>query len=421
MIPFPAGRTSLLAPAALLLLLAGGCTVYVTSTPTESAEPAVSAPAKVPEQTAGTPPAPANDTTTESAPAPEEMEMETETAADPLPLREMLAAARRNMLEIQTIESLQELAGEHVGNARLLQIPGFIDEQRTSVRSYEADRDPRLKLLDDAIAYNDLLSLSAGSDMAEHRRKRAGELLDYQIAALASRLAAIRARQKLSPEEEGKRREEELALELRVLTGLSSEEINEFSGTSLATPAAPPEQADPLYITASERRSESAGFRLAPSTVHALRRLYRDDAAAEAMLAEALYRLPRRLAGHSLQETKGYAMYAIHLANALGAAFEIDLDLKHLRDAWKRIRHARLRQELHPGERKSALELIDATLAWRLAWYRLLTDLAVSPAGELPPPPEPVNESAIPGTLELLCRPGEVNGGQSAGGQAVPK
>ena len=139
------------------------------------------------------------------------------------------------------------------------------------------------------------------------------------------------------------------------------------------------------------------------------------------MLAEALYRLPRRLAGHSLQETEGYAMYAIHLANALGAAFEIDLDLKHLRDAWKRVRHAGLKQELHPGEKKSALELIDATLAWRLAWYRLLTDLALPPAGKLPPPPEPVNESAIPGTLELLCRPGEVNGGRSAGGQAVPK
>lgn len=416
MTPFPAGRTSLLAPAALLLLFAGGCTVYVTSTPDESAGPAVTAVAEAQKKGEAPPPAPAAPRTTENRTEPEETEPE-----DPLPLREMLAAARRNMLEIQTIESLQELAGEHVGNARLLQIPGFIDEQRISVRSYEADRDPRLKLLDDAIAYNDLLSLPAGVDMTEHRRKRAGELLDYQIAALASRLAASRARLKLAPEEEERRREEKLALELRVLTGLSAEEIAEFSGASLATPAAPPEQADPLYITASERRSESAGFRLAPSTVRALRRLYRDDDAAEAMLAEALYRLPRRLAGHSLQETEGYAMYAIHLANALGAAFEIDLDLKHLRDAWKQVRHAGLKQELHPGEKKSALELIDATLAWRLAWYRLLTDLALPPAGKLPPPPEPVNESAIPGTLELLCRPGEVNGGRSAGGRAVPK
>ena len=43
MTPFPAGRPSLLAPAALFLLLAGGCTVYVTSTPDESAEPGVTA------------------------------------------------------------------------------------------------------------------------------------------------------------------------------------------------------------------------------------------------------------------------------------------------------------------------------------------------------------------------------------------
>ena len=230
MTPFPAGRPSLLAPAALLLLFAGGCTVYVTSTPDESAEPAVTAVAEAQKKGEAPPPAPAAPRTTENRTEPEETEPE-----DPLPLREMLAAARRNMLEIQTIESLQELAGEHVGNARLLQIPGFIDEQRTSVRSYEADRDPRLKLLDDAIAYNDLLSLPAGVDMTEHRRKRAGELLDYQIAALASRLAASRARLKLAPEEEErrreeaerqeqKRREEELLMRMRLEKQLEREE-----------------------------------------------------------------------------------------------------------------------------------------------------------------------------------------------------
>lgn len=386
-------RPALLLPA-LALLLGAGCTVYVTPEPAEPAETRAAAPQPSP------------------APAPAAAEQPIRQPLPPQPaeekqyyrLEDLFAAARRNMLEIKTIESLQELAGEHVGNDRLLQIPGLIDEWRTTVRKFDTDRDPRLKLLDDAIAYNDLISLPPGADMVEHRRERAAELLRYQVAALASRLVAARERLQLLPDAEEKRREEELALELRILTGLPAEEIGELSGSALADPAAPPENPDFLYTTASERRSETAGIRLAPRTVHDLRRLYRDDAAAEAMLAEALYRLPRRLAGHSLKEKEGFALYTVHLANALGCAFEVALDCRHLTAAWKRVRHAKLKLELHPGDRKTSLELIDATLAWRLAWYRLLTDLALPLTGKLPPPSAPVTAPPIPGTLELLCR-----------------
>ena len=382
--------------SAALLLFSAGCLTYVTAEPEEPAAGVEAEAAPEPVQ-AAPPPAPAEPVPPRETAAPADEKQYYR-------LEDLFSAARRNMLEIQTIESLQELAGEHVGNDRLLQIPGLIDEWRTTVRHYDADRDPRLKLLDDAIAYNDLIALPPGADMVEHRRKRAAELLRYQVAALASRLVAARERLKLVPDDEEKRREEELALELRILTGLPAEEIGEFNGSALADPAAPPENPDFLYTAASERRSETAGVRLAPQSVHTLRRLYRDDAAAEAILAEALYRLPRRLAGHSLQEKEGFAMYTVHLANALGCAFEIDLDCRHLSAAWKRVRHAKLKLELHPGDRKTALELIDATLAWRLAWYRLLTDLAVPLTGKLPKPSAPVTAPAIPGTLELLCR-----------------
>lgn len=393
-IPF-ASRTALLLPTLLLLLGTGGCTVYVTRNEAvaETAPPQEAAAAgetAEPESSSPPPESPAGGN------GDEEMAGFT--------LRDLLSAARRNMLEIQTIESLQELAGEHVGNARLLQIPGFIDELRTTVRKYETDRDPRLKLLDDAIAYNDLLHLPAGVDMAGHRRRRAGELLDYQVAALASRFAAARDRFKLAPDDATRRKLENLALELRVLTGLYAEEIDEFNPASLATPFAPPETADTLYVIASERRSETAGLPITAESVHALRRRYRDDAAAEAMLADALYRLPRRLAGHSLREQAGYAMHTVHLANALGTAFEADLDHRTLSAAWKRVRHARLKLELHPGDRKSRFELIDATLAWRLAWYRLLTDLAAPLTGKLPAPSASAAKPLPPGTLDLLCR-----------------
>lgn len=240
--------------------------------------------------------------------------------------------------------------------------------------------------------------------MVEHRRIRAGELLRYRVAALASRLVAARERLKLAPDDAERRRAEELALELRILTGLPADEIAEFNKNALADPVAPPSNPDFLYTVASERRSETAGFRLSAATVHRLRSRYGDDAAAEAMLAEALYRLPRRLAGHSLQEKDGFAMYAVHQANALGCAFEVDLDRRHLAAAWNRVHHAKLKLELHPGDREAALELVDATLSWRLAWYRLLTDLAIPLTGKLPAPSTPVTEPEQPGTLDLLCR-----------------
>ena len=364
MAPRSHGRRAAVLPA-LLLSLCTGCTTYVTQMPEPANSPAASPAEK--ETSAQQP-------TTTTPPPTEEKQY--------YRLEDLFSAARRNMLEIQTIESLQELAGEHVGNARLLQIPGLIDEWRPTVQNFDADRDPRLRLLDDAIAYNDLIT----------------------IPALASRLVAARERLKLAPDDAERRRAEELALELRILTGLPADEIAEFNKNALADPVAPPSNPDFLYTVASERRSETAGFRLSAATVHRLRSRYGDDAAAEAMLAEALYRLPRRLAGHSLQEKDGFAMYAVHQANALGCAFEVDLDRRHLAAAWNRVQHAKLKLELHPGDREAALELVDATLSWRLAWYRLLTDLAIPLTGKLPAPSTPVTEPEQPGTLDLLCR-----------------
>ncbi len=386
MAPRSHGRRAAVLPA-LLLSLCTGCTTYVTQMPEPANSPAASPAEK---ETSAQQPA------TTTPPPTEEKQY--------YRLEDLFSAARRNMLEIQTIESLQELAGEHVGNARLLQIPGLIDEWRTTVQNFDADRDPRLRLLDDAIAYNDLITIPSGVDMVEHRRIRAGELLRYRVAALASRLVAARERLKLVPDDAERRRAEELALELRILTGLPADEIAEFNKNALADPVAPPSNPDFLYTVASERRSETAGFRLSAATVHRLRSRYGDDAAAEAMLAEALYRLPRRLAGHSLQEKDGFAMYAVHQANALGCAFEVDLDRRHLAAAWNRVHHAKLKLELHPGDREAALELVDATLSWRLAWYRLLTDLAIPLTGKLPAPSTPVTEPEQPGTLDLLCR-----------------
>ena len=266
MAPRSHGRRAAVLPA-LLLSLCTGCTTYVTQMPEPANSPAASPAEK---ETSAQQPA------TTTPPPTEEKQY--------YRLEDLFSAARRNMLEIQTIESLQELAGEHVGNARLLQIPGLIDEWRTTVQNFDADRDPRLRLLDDAIAYNDLITIPSGVDMVEHRRIRAGELLRYRVAALASRLVAARERLKLAPDDAERRRAEELALELRILTGLPADEIAEFNKNALADPVAPPSNPDFLYTVASERRSETAGFRLSAATVHRLRSRYGDDAAAEAML-----------------------------------------------------------------------------------------------------------------------------------------
>lgn len=78
-----------------------------------------------------------------AAPVPEpEVEVEPPPPRAVFPLAQALREARYNLLEIQTVESLQELAGEHVENRKLLLLPDIISSLRSTPAQYWPDGDP---------------------------------------------------------------------------------------------------------------------------------------------------------------------------------------------------------------------------------------------------------------------------------------
>ena len=326
------------------------------------------------------------------------------------PLAQALREARYNLLEIQTVESLQELAGEHVENRKLLLLPDIISSLRSTPAQYWPDGDPRLRYLDDAIAYNYLLSLPDNADMARARNIRAGQLLDYSQLALWSRLAAVR--EAIGLEDEARlpdlrREENSLLMELRLATGLPTAELEKIDFSTLAEVR--PVAAEPAALQryAAMNRSESAGTSFSASFPELVRKLYRFDRAAELLLAESLFRLPRKLDGLRLNDPAADLRGVAALACAAGAAFEVELDWRSLNRAYDEYRLHSLAAEVDPANRSARLKANEARLAWRLAWYRLLTDLGVPDiTGALPehfpaPGGETKRESRL---LELLDR-----------------
>lgn len=346
-----------------------------------------------------------------AVPVPEpEVEVEPPPPRAVFPLAQALREARYNLLEIQTVESLQELAGEHVENRKLLLLPDIISSLRSTLAQYWPDGDPRLRYLDDAIAYNYLLSLPDNADMARARNSRAGQLLDYSQLALWSRLAAVREAIELEDEArlpDLRREENSLLMELRLATGLPTAELEKIDFSTLAEVR--PVAAEPAALQryAAMNRSESAGTSFSASFPELVRKLYRFDRAAELLLAESLFRLPRKLDGLRLNDPAADLRGIAALACAVGAAFEVELDWRSLNRAYDEYRLHSLAAEVDPANRTARIKANEARLAWRLAWYRLLTDLGVPDiTGALPEHfPEPGGEVKRESRLlELLDR-----------------
>ena len=91
-----------------------------------------------------------------------------------------------------------------------------------------------------------------------------------------------------------------------------------------------------------------------------------------------LYRLPRRLAEVQLASPNRDCRELAALGSAVGIAFEIELSLNRLRKAWDEFEQAKRKSELTPDAVELKMKLADTRKEWRLAYYRLLTDLGCS-------------------------------------------
>ncbi len=323
-----------------------------------------------------------------------------------------LKAARTSQLAIQTVDSLQLIAGEHLEQQMLLQLSSaIVDLNQGTGKLRSLDWDLRLIYLDRAIGYNHLLSLSQ-KEMNKSRAVRVGELLDLSVSVAMAKLAAEQERAAWDAADS--RTLFDTELELRTLTGFDSETLAELDLSRLPQPQPMALERIALQQFAALVRSESKGALLPAALPERVKQFFHYSPATELHLSESLFRLPRRFTLERLAAPERDWAGAARLMNAIGIAFEVELDLTSLEDAYQRFRIAQLKAELSPDDRDAALALIAARLAWRKAWFRLRTDLGASdfnvalPIFQRMPHPEGSDSELI--VLETLMSDGQVTG-----------
>ena len=314
-------------------------------------------------------------------------------------LHNLQRAARENFLEIQAVESLQQLAGEHVDNQLLLRLPEAVAAAREERFPASSEHDNRAQILDAAIAYNYLLTQERNAELLELRIPRDAELLDCTIATLWSKLAAVNEEiELLGLTPERKQRAEELKLELRVYTGLRENELRSFTFDSLPEPARLHRDLAELQKRAVRQRSESHGARYSPQLNAKCKLFFEYDRATPLFVAEGLLRLPRRLEERSIADAEFRAEPIARLGSAVGAATEIEIDLANLERSYELWRLAKLKRELHPDNPEEQSAEIAARLNWRIAYFRLLADMGTDdrmPPPDFEPEPDPVQEDLL--------------------------
>ncbi|MBS1370800.1 MAG: hypothetical protein HPZ91_12685 [Lentisphaeria bacterium] len=318
-------------------------------------------------------------------------------------LREALDVSLAVQLEAETVESLRLIAAEHVHNSVLLRLPGLREEYRLpSPPPVESS----LALLDGAIAYNHVLSSPPGTDLPDERRPRVKQLLELAGAENWAKLAAVREKIRLSGgigTPELRQQEADLLLELRIATGLAAEKLLSFDFTSLPMPRECAETLAGLQRRAVRMRSETAPLVIPAGFPERIRQLYRSDPAAVPMLAEALYRLPRKLAELQLASPNRDLHKLAALGSAAGIIFEVELSYNRLREAWEAYEAARLRAEAAPDSPAAQTALTEVLLQWRIASFRLQAETG----GDFTRPPaegdgEPAGEGLMEELLTLL-------------------
>ncbi|MDD3885311.1 MAG: hypothetical protein PHI35_00385 [Victivallaceae bacterium] len=286
-------------------------------------------------------------------------------------LSALRAAVRCRMLDVRTIELLGSLASEQGGNKLALELTGVInDAERDGVDFTRVSN-----TLDQAVAYNFLLSRPDNLDLAKLLRPRIAQLLDCETASLAAKAAAATGGDKQKRE-----------LELRVLAGL----------TVTVKPEDLPEPFDltaprlALLHTALKNRPETGDAEPDSGLIEKVRVRIGGGDLVGLYFAEMLFSMPRRVELSAIRYPNSDWESAADLANAVAVAFQLEADLAKLsaaKQAWDR----------HPDPA--------TRLDWQLAYFKLLADMGgvdAPPTGKNAPfdfTPDPIFNERL---LELI-------------------
>ena len=322
---------------------------------------------------------------------------ETPSAAEKFPLQEAMRRAGKKHLEVNAFSAVQQRAGEFRSRERRLYLTELLREENSSAVS------PAIiaAQLEDAIGSNHLLNSAAPSaDLVKIQSVRSGQLLDLAVASAAVRLgAALRlyelgiaeARQELYDSE----------MELRNLTGATPSELARLDLSKLPKPYLLKTDLIKLQQFAAFNRPESAGTVIHPELPDDIRAFYRNDRKFLLIYTAALCDFYTDLSFRRA-ENDALCRRTVRLANAAGIAFQIEEDVKHLKQLYDACRLEELKLQLnkHPSVELQA-KVIRLTAKWHLAWLKLRTDLGVTdfdlPLPEFPEqtPPELTAETAL--------------------------
>lgn len=279
--------------------------------------------------------------------------------AKSLTLSDLQKSAVDNTAAIRTLESLQNLAAEHVSNKTLLQLPGYLDNPPAPA---PIERNLELNLLEFAIAYNYLMTVRTDSDLQTYHQGRIAQLVRYEVAVLFAKISAGKLVPALN--------DQDYYLELKVLTGISQAELESIDFKCQPEPFAITRSMIALQQTAMKSREESK-IVLPQKFIDDFHVFYRNSPATGFLLTEQMLRLPKKLVIKDVPNADFYTNMTIAAAISL----EVEIDLQYLDQACQQYLTLKRQLANEPDNAKIRENLIRQELNWQIAYFRLLCDL----------------------------------------------
>ncbi len=276
-----------------------------------------------------------------------------------LTLSDLQKSAVNNTAAIRTLESLQNLAAEHVSNKTLLQLPGYLDNPPAPA---PIERNLELNLLEFAIAYNYLMTIRTDNDLQTYHEGRTAELIRYEVAVLFAKISAGKLVPALN--------DQDYYLELKVLTGISQTELESIDFVCRLEPFAITRSTISLQQAAMKNRKESK-IVLPQKFIDDFHVFYRNSMATGFLLTEQMLRLPKKLVIKDVSNGDFYTNMTIAAAICL----EVEIDLQYLDQACQQYLSLKRQLANEPDNAKIRENLIRQQLNWQIAYFRLLCDL----------------------------------------------
>jgi len=264
-----------------------------------------------------------------------------------------------NTAAIRTLESLQNLAAEHVSNKTLLQLPGYLDNPPAPA---PIEHNIELNLLEFAIAYNYLMTIRTDSDLQTYHQGRISQLIRYETAVLFAKISAGRLVPQLN--------DQDYYLELKVLTGISQTQLESIDFNCPLEPFAITQSTLLLQQAAMKNREESK-IVLPQKFIDDFHVLFRNSPATSFLLSEQMLRLPKKLVIKDVANGDFYT----NLTIATAISLEIEIDLQYLDQACQQYLTLKRQLANDPANAKISEMLVRQKLNWQIAYFRLLCDL----------------------------------------------